>query len=340
MKIRWIAALMALMMLLSLCACGKQKGESEEESRPVKQGEEYPVELRDTVIRTEPEKVVSLSPALTDLLQDMGLQDKLAGISDYCDAAGLEDLTRCGTPQQVDFDAIGKTGAKLVVTSTALAKDDTVKLQQMDVDVVVLPRAATLDELEAVYVDLGRAVAGNTAGRQKGQALWDDFSSRLDSLADRGKAYAETKGGAPTVIFLRMLDYTMATGDTLENKLLEKMGFKNLAAEYGDWTYPQSAAAALTPDLIISDQAITIPVLEKNAVYKGTQAVIKDRVVTVDSACFERQTPAMLDDLGRVADFLFDGKTDARTAQDSSAPSADEGSSSQQQDASSQGKVI
>ena len=71
----------------------------------------------------------------------------------------------------------------------------------------------------------------------------------------------------------------------------------------------------LAPDLIISDEAITIPVLEKNAVYKGTQAVIKDQVVTVDMDAFERQSPRMLDELERVADFLFDGDVEARSAQ-------------------------
>ncbi len=314
MKMRRIAALLlALLMLLAFAACGKDEQEPEQPKDPVEEGPvEYPVELRDTVILEEPDGVVSLSPALTELMGEMGLSGKLEGVSDFCEEGGLP---RCGTPQNIDFDAVEDSGADLVVTTAALAEDDTTRLLQMNIDVLVLPRAGSLEELEELYVDLGRAVMGEITGRQIGEDLWQSFADRMDDLALRGEEFADSQESAPTVIFLRMLDYTMATGDTFEHELLEEMGFKNLAAKYGDWVFPKDNAAELTPTLIISDDAITIPVLEQNAVYKGTQAVIKDQVVTVDMEAFERQTPRLLDELERVADFLFDGVTEARSAQ-------------------------
>lgn len=314
MKMRkMLAVLLALLMLVALAACGEEREEPEQPEEPSQEvSAEFPVELRDTIIQQEPEGVVSLSPALTELMGEMGLGGTLEGVSDFCDDRGLP---RCGTPQSIDFDAIEDTGATLVVTSAALTEDDTTRLLQMGVDVLVLPRAGSLAELEALYVDLGRAVMGDVTGRQLGEELWADFAERMDDLARRGEEFADSRDEAATVIFLRMLDYTMATGDTFEHQLLKEMGFKNLAESYGDWAYPESKAADLAPTLIISDEAITIPVLEKNAVYKGTQAVIKDQVVTVDMEAFERQTPRLLDELERVADFLFDGDTEARSAQ-------------------------
>ena len=310
---RLIALLLALLMLLAFAACGKKEEDiPQQPEEPVQEGPaEYPVELRDTIIQDEPDGVVSLSPALTELLQEMGMGGMLEGVSDYCDSS----LPRCGTPQDIDFDEVRDSGADLVVTSVALAEDDVTRLLQMDVDVLVLPRADNLEELEALYVDLGRAVMGEITGREMAEDLWQSFADRMEDLALRGEEFADSQESVPTVIFLRMLDYTMATGDTFEHQLLEKMGFKNLAEKYGDWSFPKDDAAQLTPTLIISDDAITIPVLEQNAVYKGTQAVIKDQVVTVDSEAFERQTPRLLDELERVADFLFDGVVEARSAE-------------------------
>ena len=312
-KHKTAALLLALAMLVTFAACGKE--EAEEPQQPeepvVEAPAEYPVELRGTIITEEPDGVVSLSPALTELMQEMGLGGVLEGVSDYCDA----DLPDCGTPQNIDFDAVKDSGADLLVTSVKPTDDDVDRLLQMDVDVLVLPRAGSPEELEALYIDLGRAVMGDITGREMGENLWNSFARRLDALEQRGQEYADTLESAPTVIFLRMLDYTMATGDTFEHHLLERMGFKNLAEGYGDWNFPKDDAAKLTPTLIISDDAITIPVLEKNEVYKGTQAVIKDQVVTVDMEAFERQTPRLLDELERVADFLFDGVVEARSAQ-------------------------
>lgn len=314
-KKRLVALLLALLVLLAFAACGKEEAEEPEESQTSEVPEapaEYPVELRDTIILQEPENVVSLSPALTELIQYMGLEGKLEGVSDYCDS-GIS--TRCGTPRQIDYDGIREARPDLVVSTATLAEEDMVALQQLNVDVLVLPRAGTLEELEELYIDLGRALLGEESGRACGEDLWEEFDAGLEELALRGEEYADGQDAAPTVIFLRMLDYTMATGDTFEHRLLEEMGFKNLAEDYGDWVFPQENAAQLTPDLIISDDAITIPVLEQNAVYKGTQAVIKDQVVTVDAAAFERQTPRLLEELERVADFLFDGVVEARSAQ-------------------------
>ena len=315
MKLRRITALLlALLMLLTFAACGKEETEEEPEQSEAPELEEpaeYPVELRDTIILEEPDGVVSLSPALTELMQEMGLGGTLEGVSDYCDS----NLPRCGTPQQIDFDAIEYSGSDLLVTTADLAEEDLTELLQMNIDVLVLPRAGSLEELKNLYIDLGRAVMGEITGRQMGETLWQNFESRMNDLAQRGEAFADSQESTPTAIFLRMLDFTMATGDTFEHDLLEEMGFKNLAAEYGDWVFPKDKAAELTPTLIISDDAITIPVLEKNATYKGTQAVIKDQVVTVDMEAFERQTPRLLDDLERVADFLFDGVVEARSAE-------------------------
>ncbi len=304
---------LSLVFLILFTACGDNGDEqsSAQSESALPQDEHYPVELRGTILQQRPTGVVSISPALSELVRDMGFEETLLGVSDYCD--NPNSLPLCGSPQQIDFDAISSTGANLVISSTAPIEQDVVTLQQMNIDIIVLERANSLDELELLYKDLALVLAGNTEGKTVGEEYWTEFSTRLESLADRAEIYADQVQKTPTVIFLRILNYTMATGDTFENELLEYMGFDNLAASYGDWLYPEAESANLTPDLIISNLDITIPILEQNAVYKGTQAVIQDQVVTVDMQAFERQTPRMLDELERVADFLFDGNVNARS---------------------------
>ena len=312
MKIRKLTALFfACTMLLAFAACNRQGKESSSgsDSEPEPgQVVDYPVTIGTAILKEQPGRVVSLSPALTEIMAELGYLGQLAGVSDYCDTpATVTDRPRCGTPQQIDFDALGKVDPQLVVTSTPLIESELIRLQQRSIEVLVLPRASTLEELRTLYIDLARALEGDQTGREAGEGFFGSFNKMIDAMAEMGKTYAAEKGGKPGTVMIRLLDYTVATGDTLEGRLLEAIGLKNLASGYGQWVFPKEDAAALTPDLIVAHTPITIPVLEKNEVYKKTQAVIKDRVVNVDMTAFERQSPRMFDELERIALFAYEG---------------------------------
>ena len=40
---------------------------------------------REVTIETQPERIISLSPANTEILYALGLEDKIVGVTDYCD---------------------------------------------------------------------------------------------------------------------------------------------------------------------------------------------------------------------------------------------------------------
>ena len=81
---RILPFLLAAALLLGLTGCGDS---SDSSSLPEEEPEnlEYPVSIGDETIPARPEKVVSLSPALTELCFDMGYGDQITGVSDYCD---------------------------------------------------------------------------------------------------------------------------------------------------------------------------------------------------------------------------------------------------------------
>jgi iron complex transport system substrate-binding protein len=141
MKLKYaILTLLCVLLALGMAGClpGSDKDKPSSSSEPVSQEEqlpelpaEFPVEVGGTVVASRPGKVVSLSPAITEKIFDLGLTDRLAGVSDFCadfipDAAGSE---KCGTAQQPELEVILGLGAHLVVSEIPLPEEDQAALR-------------------------------------------------------------------------------------------------------------------------------------------------------------------------------------------------------------------
>ncbi|MBN2570357.1 MAG: ABC transporter substrate-binding protein [Deltaproteobacteria bacterium] len=64
-----------------------------------------------------PERIISLVPSLTELLFDLGLDDEVVGVTDYCifPEEKVTQRTRIGGPKKFDFAAIDELKPDLIV---------------------------------------------------------------------------------------------------------------------------------------------------------------------------------------------------------------------------------
>ena len=305
---------------LSGCAPGKTEptetddppattapAEEEEEELP-----EYPVTIGDVTVRSRPSRVISLSPGLTEKLYDLGLEEALAGVSDYCDyPEAVVGLPTCGTAQIPDLQEIEALKPHLVLTQTPLPEETVIALQQMQADVVVIPTATTVEGFKENYISLAKLLEGTYTGGDMGTRFAANVQDRLDYLAGYLVPYAEENGVKPA-LYLRLLEFNVATGDTLEHELMEIIGLKNIAAEQTGWLYPEEIAkGAGRADfqslavMFMDDEFVTIKHLEQNAFYKGLNATLKDYFLYIDSLVFERQSLRMLDILEEMALYAY-----------------------------------
>ena len=146
-----LALALAALLALSLAACREGSGQSGSQSQgSAASGEaDWPVRVRDVDILEAPQRVLSLSPGTTEMLFDMGLGGRVAGVSDYCDypAGEVQKRQRCGTVLSINTSAVQRQDFDLVVASAPLAEQDLIWFQQQDIPVLVLERAGSLEEL-------------------------------------------------------------------------------------------------------------------------------------------------------------------------------------------------
>ncbi len=309
---KYLAALVAASLILSLAGCSLlSKGESSESapessesesSEPEPVDPNWPVMIGETEIAKKPETVVCLSPELAEHIGDLGMTDRLAAAGDYCDQpAALSSLPKAGTAQSPNYETIDQLSPDYVILQGQLAESDLVEMQQRNITVVSFPSAASTTEIYELLRELALFFDGKEDGAGGADQLIDRYTQGMDEITAAVKSYREASGAElKKAAYVRVLDYTMATGDTLEGELLGLVA-ENAADAGAGWAYPEDKWAEFAADILFVNKDVVIKDLEQNENYKGLKAVYGDAVYQVDMDAFARGGLRMLDILRSMA---------------------------------------
>lgn len=170
-----ISALLMLTFAISGCenivlVPGRSSGaitESSEASEPLSA---YPVTLNGTEILKAPEKIVSLTPAYTEILFEMGYGDRIVAVSDYCDyPESVKELPKAASSANPDIAAIKKLSPDLVITATPIVTKDRISLEAQGTKVLTIASPKTIEEFENIYKFFGLAMNGIFDGKSAGE---------------------------------------------------------------------------------------------------------------------------------------------------------------------------
>ena len=266
---------------------------------------EYPLFIGDVKIEEMPQAVVSLSPATTEILFDMGYESRIMGVSEFCDypPEALDKLP-CGSALGLDKKAISLRPVDLVVTTTPLMEQDLIWFQQQNIPVLVLPFGNNWEEIKDNYLNLATAMSGLVTGAAYGQIYYAQLEEKLDYSTTLADQYLLNNPPLRSVL-LREMSYTMATGETFEQLILDHLQLTNEGGPYTNWLYPRAEVVALDPDVMFCHTSISIDTVKNSVVYKPVQAVIHDKIMNIDFTILDRQSPRMFDLIESMAVFAY-----------------------------------
>jgi iron complex transport system substrate-binding protein len=300
---RLTALTIAGALLFSGCAdredaAGDQPTDTGESAFPVTitpaQGEPLTLDKR-------PEKIVSLSASNTETLYAIGAGKQIVAVDDqstYPDEAPRTDLSGL-TP---NVEAISHYAPDLVIVSED-ADGLVAAMKQVDVPVLAVPAAATLEDVYG-----GMAVLGKATGHADEAA---DLVKRTKN--DLDKIVADTKQPAEPLSYYHELDTTLysATSKTFIGQIYDLFGLTNIAdpADKDSGGYPQLSTEAILqadPDLIF---LADVKCCGQNARTVATRpgwdtisAVKNGDVVELDDDLASRWGPRIVDLARSVAD--------------------------------------
>ncbi len=204
----------------------------------------YPVELAaangDVSIAARPERIVSLSASATEMLFAIGAGSQVVAVDSFSDYPAEAPTTDLGA-FDANFEAISAFEPDLVVAMFDSENALTTAFAALDVPVLVLPSAGTIDETYAQIADLGVV----TDHVDRAASVNAEIRGRVDAAV----ALAASGSGEPVKVFHELDDtFYSASSSSFIGDLYAKMGFENVAdlADPDGYGYPQ-----VTPEYLI-----------------------------------------------------------------------------------------
>ena len=262
----------------------------------------FPVALKGddgkaVTLATEPVKVVSLTPAETEILYAIGAGDKVVGkVEDIANfPPEASSVAIVGTFTGVDVEKIVSLDADLVIAggNGGTPKDAIDKLRQLKIPVLVVYAsdiAGALDDIVLTGQAVGEAeaAAALVATMQDG---FDQVSAATASVA-KPKVFYET-GDQPSI-------YGIADGSVYAEMITLAGGKPVTTGSTTNWEMPVEKLIAADPDLIIlgdSAYGVTAEAVAKRPGWAKISAVTAKAIKGIDDIVVTRPGPRLVDGL-------------------------------------------
>jgi iron complex transport system substrate-binding protein len=197
-----------------------------------------------------PQRIVSVSPVITEILFGLGVFSDVVAVSDFCTyPPAVKNLPRVGGWQDINLERIVSLRPSLVIVTEVQAPFVADNLKRLKLPYLVVPAHSLNDTFTAID-QIGRA-----AGREAQAArLVRDTRSALDAVRAKAKGLAKRKVLAVvdrTPGTLR--DLTVATPGSFLGELVEIAGGQLATAPTtaGYITLNKEALFSLDPDVIL-----------------------------------------------------------------------------------------
>lgn len=246
------------------------------------------------------QRIVSLAPGITETLYALGLEDKIVGVTTFCDwPVRASEKEKVGGFINPSLEKIISLSPDLILATADGNRKDTVRqLERLGLTVYVTNPEDTKGIMRGI------AHIGEITGKQqRAEELIAQLQRRLDDIA------AQIKGKEkPRVFFQIGLEPVISAGrGTLINEAIERAGGVNVAGQSAA-RYPRFSAegiAAAGPDIILLAPMRGDKELKAAKSFwekiSAVTAVRKGRIYAVDTDLISRASPRIVDAIEQMA---------------------------------------
>ena len=306
-KSLFLVFMMTVLIFSFGTGCTKQdaeneKGNSESEEKTNKEVN-YPLDITDqfgnkVTIEKEPKRIVSLAPSHTEILFALGLGEKIAGVTDFCNYP-KEALSKekVGSYQNINLEKIISLEPDLVIQYGQGNEETNNKMREAKIALVSY-EPENVSQIEDTIVDIGKI----TNTEEKAKEIVSSMEKRKDAVVEKVKNAKKI-----STFYEIWYDPLMAAGPgSFMDELINLAGGKNIAGDAAEG-YPQFDLEQLVernPDVYLvskDSKEKTTDSIRKRPGYEDINAVKNDRIYLLDPDIVSRPGPRIIDALELIA---------------------------------------
>ncbi|QSZ68389.1 ABC transporter substrate-binding protein [Methanofollis aquaemaris] len=278
-------------------------------SAPATGGPWEPVTVTDdfgekVTITKEPLRIVSLSPANTEILFALDLGDRVVGVTDFCNyPEEATEKPKVGGFSTVNIERVVAAKPDLIFAALGNTEEVVDHLRKLGLTVVSL----NPDSVQGTLKDI--KLVGKATGKEaEAETLVTSMQTRIDAVETKVAGATER----PTVMHAVWYDPIWVSGNgTFQDELIEIAGGENAFPDVEGWQII-TLEKVLTndPEVILVNSGTGMGGAENDLIYRyfaeeprfqKLQAVKEDRLSIVPSDIIDRGGPRIVDAIEAVA---------------------------------------
>jgi iron complex transport system substrate-binding protein len=322
---------LALVLIFSLAGCGKSSNAGGELSTPAKLSPEatksasaatapaaaakqtkYPLTVKDAtgkefVFLKAPAYIVSVSPAETEALFAIGLNDQIVGVSDFDDyPEAAKSKKKMGGIVKPNTEAMIAANADLIITGVSMKPETVEKLRALNLNVFkVEPKK--LDDAMADITLFGQITDHQEQAEKVVAKMKVDRQKVVDAVKSvkqeaKKKVYVEFSPG-----------WTVGSGEFMD-ELITLSGGVNVAADMNGWhQISEEKIIQQNPNVILfakdavdqQSKKTLDHIIRERSGWNQIDAIKNNRVIGLDGNLLSRPGPRLTDGLLEMAKGIY-----------------------------------
>jgi len=258
----------------------------------------------EVIFEEPPRRIVSISPAHTEILYALGLGDHVVGIDRFSDyPQGTSDKPRIGDAFTLNLEALTVLEPDLVYTTFSGPVDS---IEQLDIKVLYLFAPSDMSGVLGNIQLLGRI----TGRENQAEVIVSDMEARIEAVMHRLR---DVKHGPRLFYELDPALFTVGPSSFIGN-ILGMLKIRNVA-EGAIGPYPQITTEVIVekdPEVIILGDSsqylrtgITLDSVVNRPGWGSITAVVNDQVYAFDDTLLSRPGPRIVEGIEGLAEILY-----------------------------------